>query len=280
MVYLMVKILNLRIIKRILLLVVFSFCGLFLLTAQQEEKTVEFKIKEGIHSVNIDPLDNIYLFTDSFQLKKYNKDFELLYRYSDNKLTAETKIITDNSFKTILYNPDFGWIKVLDRRFGSVAEFQIFQLNVLNVSGVGAAADNQSIWLFDNMQQNLIKLDQQFKISLQRNNLHIELGQWINPTVIQEKGGWIYLYDAEKGVFVFDNLGAFYKRIPLKNATSFQVKKGDVFFQSDSIFHKYNMQTIDTEAMKTMNGNVQYLIGSNYLFVYNNDTRTLFKQQF
>lgn len=188
------------------------------------------KIAEQVYCVAIDPLHQIYYINAQKQLVKLSSLQEKEYVYSDLMIDDQTQIITQNPFKIILFKKDIGDIIVLDNRLNVTVKTNLFDLGYFSVSGLTFSIDNQYIWIFDVERQQLVKLDQQYKPVYHSNNLTQVLSQKIQPHQLLVFENSIYLLDQNSGIYLFDNVGNYSKKIPILHAEKMWVIANKIYF--------------------------------------------------
>ncbi len=194
------------------------------LLAQTDTLTIQQKVQQ----VSVDPFSNIYLLTDNFEFQKYNSKGVLEYKYSDLQLSELSKIASDHTFKSMIYYPEYGFIRVFGNRLQQLAEINLNNLGYGEVTAVAPSIGFQSFWVFDATDQKLVRINQNGMVELESELQNI-LDEPFFPDIIKEREGWVYAYDDEKGLYIFDNTGIFSKIIPITDANSFSVLDGKIF---------------------------------------------------
>lgn len=187
-------------------------------------------ISEDVLSTAIDPLQQIYYINKNRQVVKLSSTQNKEYSYSNLMIDDHTSIHVQNAFKVALYKMNVGDFLMLDNRLNLTAKTNFFDLGYFAVSATSVSTDNKYVWLFDEDLQRLVKLDQKFKEIYRSNNLTQSLNQSIHPEQIIEKKNKLYLLDKEKGVYIFDNVGNYIKRYPIKNADKIWLIADQLYF--------------------------------------------------
>jgi hypothetical protein len=185
-------------------------------------------LQQDVQQVSIDPLSNIYLITKDFEFRKYNNKGILEYQYSDLQLTEMSKISSNHAFKSMIFYPEYGFIRVFGNRLQLLAELNLNNFNFGEITAVAPSIGYQSFWIFDATGQRLIKINQNGQIEKVSELLNI-VDRPFFPTLMQEYEGWIYAYDAQQGLFIFDNSGIYSTFIPVPEANSFSVLNENIF---------------------------------------------------
>ena len=108
--------------------------------------------------------------------------------------------------------------------------------------------DNQ-IWLFDPIDQALVKVNDLVEEQFRSNRLaDLNLGM-INPVSIREKGNRVIMSDPEIGLLVFDNFGQFIKLIPETGVVHFQIFGEYLFFTQNGRYFQYHIKRYEKEEL-------------------------------
>lgn len=217
---------------------------LFLATCQQlmanPSKDKGLLLSDQVWTMSVDPLQQIYFINGKRQLVKLSSILEKELVYSDLMIDDQTQIITQNPFKILLYKKDVGDVIALDNRLNVTVKTNFFDLGYFSVSGMTFSVDHQSIWIFDVDRQQLVKLDQQYKVQYQSHPLSQIIAQKIQPQQILAFENFIYLLDQQSGVYIFDNVGNFSKKLPIQNAEKIWIISNQIYFYRQGAIWKYD----------------------------------------
>jgi hypothetical protein len=100
-----------------------------------------------------------------------------------------------------------------------------------------------------------------------------------SPTIIEDKDGFVYLYDPKKGIYIFDYYGTFKNRIPFLNWKDIAVIGKYLYGFDDYYIYKYKFGSAKLEyfplpqAMKNytslkISGNKIYFLKDDKLNIY------------
>lgn len=162
-----------------------------------------------------DGLGNIFALTQKGQLKKFNAAFDSMGVFNDVRRYGRLHSISfGNALRTLLYFKEFRTVLILDRFMQVVNKIDLRKSNLFQASLATLGYDN-TIWIFDEQESRIKKLDEEGKLILETADLRIILNEAIKPESLFDFGGNLYLYDPVKGLFIFDYYGGFNKRISL-----------------------------------------------------------------
>ncbi|MCO5247489.1 MAG: hypothetical protein M9887_00850 [Chitinophagales bacterium] len=221
-------------------IVVILVCILQFYAVSGQDLNDKTLVDKNVVTASIDPLGQIFYINQSKQLIKLSKLQESPYIYSDLTINRNSRLITDNTFKTILYKKDIGDFLLLDNRLKLLSKSNFYDLGFFAVDALAISNDQKNIWIFDSQRQQLIQLNQQYDISYQSNNFTQYLSQQLQAVQITEEKQHVYLLDKIHGLYVFDNTAVFVKRLPIENADRFWLINNQIYFYRENTLWKYD----------------------------------------
>ena len=253
----------------LLLILVLPGCG----TGQQvslSEGQKDYTIKENVKDLHVDNLENIYILTAQNKVVKYTEDFKRQFDYSNNQIGEIESIDATNPQKILCFIKDFNRILVLDNTLAEINTIDLSTSEYLDVSTVARSNDNQ-IWLFDPINQHLVKVNDLVEKQVESNRLtDLNLGM-INPVHMIEKENIVALSDPEIGVLIFDNFAQFIRIIPEKGIVDFQIFGKYLFFIQDGIYYQYHIDRYEkTEIQNMLNGFPRFFISKGKTYYVDN----------
>jgi hypothetical protein len=187
----------------------------------------------------VDNLGNIFVLTPDNQLKKYNAAGDSLGVFNDVRRYGKIAYIdVTNPLKILLFYEEFGTIVMLDRFLNNINSLDLRQLGFYQVTCIGLAYDN-NIWVYDALAGKLNKISSDGTQINQTNDIRQYMDSVPNPVLLTDQGGLVYLFDPQKGAFVFDHYGGYSKFIPLKNWRHFEVINKTMLGWNGREFLKY-----------------------------------------
>lgn len=164
-----------------------------------------------------DPFGNIYLAFATGQITKLNEKgdstgiFNLARKYG-----IPGSIDVSYPLKLLFYYPPYTTLVVTDRFFNLLNTIDLRRVNLFQVKALAPAYDGQ-YWIYDEQEARLVKMNDQGVITLQTTGFRQLFDEVPVPVSITDDNGLVYLYDPEKGVYVFDYYGTLKTHIPLLN---------------------------------------------------------------
>lgn len=165
------------------------------------------KIKGDIVAFAADNFDNLYLLNSSDQLKKLNEKGDSVAVFNNiRKYGKVAQIDVSNPLRVLLYYKDFSSVVVLDRLLNIRSTIDLRKQGIFQTQAVCLSYDN-GIWLYDEFEHKLKKLDEEGKLLFASTDFRQLFDEAFSFTVINDQDGYLYLYDKNKGVYVFDYYG-------------------------------------------------------------------------
>ncbi len=265
-------------VKAILLLFCCSF--IFEAMAQNGSAFTFIKIIKGNYTnFTVDNLDNIYLLTTSNQLKKLNGNGDSAGVFNDVKRYGNiSSIDVTNPLKVLLYYKIFATVVVLDRFLNIRNTINFRKKNIFSVQSITTSYDN-NIWLFDEQDYKLKKIDEEGRQLQETTDFRMLFDSVPSPSQLTDKENFVYLYDAEKGFYIFDYYGSYKNRLPFLNWNNVAVSAKNIYGFSNNKLFSYELNSFtlieyqlpsffgDYTAIKAINGKI-YLLKDNGIYIY------------
>jgi hypothetical protein len=234
-----------------------------------------------IKDFTTDNLGNIYLLNESNQIKKLDEKGDSVAIYNDVKKYGKIySIDVTNPLKVLVYYKDFSTIVILDRLLSVRSTIDLRRQNILQVSAIASSYDN-NIWLFDEMDSKLKKIDDNGNVLLESNDFRQIFDSVPTPVKMYDRDGQLYLYDPKKGLLVFDYYGAKKNDFQILHLSDLQViDKNTITARDSSFIYVYKPATLQLITFKAFanqstfqkinfNGNLIYcLTEDNELAIY------------
>ena len=207
--------------KLILSIVCFLFANFCL---AQGAVFTEVKTVEGDYTdFTIDNLGNYYLLSKNNQLKKLNANGDSMGVFNDVRRYGKLySIDATNPLKILLYYKSFATVVVLDRFLNNVNTIDLRKQNIFQAKAIAQSYDN-NIWVYDEQVSKLKKIAEDGKLLTETVDFRIIFDEVPNPTHIFDQDAFVYLYDPEKGIYVFDIYGSFKNKITYKGLTDLAI---------------------------------------------------------
>jgi len=237
------------------------------------------KIKGKFSYLNVDNLDNIYVITQTNQLKKINANGDSLAIFNDVKRFGNPSYIdVSNPLKVLLYYNKFSTTVVLDRFFNVRNTINFRKQNIFLATGIAASYDN-NIWIFDEQNYILKKVDENGKTLVETADWRTFFDTVPSPIKIMDRNSFVYLYDTAKGFYIFDYYGAFKTKLSFLHWQFVEISGDYLYGFNQHKLYSYNIVTTeqkeyalpsfikDYQFIEVMNGKL-YLLKENGVEIY------------
>lgn len=221
-------------------------------TFAQNDSSFRF-IKEipfPVASFSVDNIGALYLVTLGNQLKKYNEKGDSVGVFNEiTKYGKLSYVDAENPWKTILFYQGFSTIVLLDKYLNVVTSINLRKQNIFRVRAVTSSYDN-NIWLFDEQDNKLKKIDDNGNLLSETVDFRLLFDSAPDPVKIIDRDGFVYLYDPEKGVYIFDYYGSFKTKVTFLNWTDMEVFGKNIYGYDKENIYKYTPPLPDVITYK------------------------------
>lgn len=162
-----------------------------------------------------DGLDNVLVVTKSGQLIKYNASLDSIATYNVLKQLGRVHSIASfNALRTGVFFNQFKTILLLDRFLKEINRIDLRKAQLYQVNAVAQSFDNKW-WVFDEQEAKLKKIGEDGRVDLETADMRVLVGESISPRLLFDQQRNVYAYDDAKGIYIFDEMGAFKKKLAL-----------------------------------------------------------------
>ena len=229
--------------------------------------------------MNVDVLDNIYLITNGNQLKKLNSNGDSIAVFNDVKKFGNPSLVdVNNPLKILVYYKPYATVVVLDRLLTQRNLINFRKQAIFSVKAIATSYDN-NIWLFDEQDFKLKKIDEEGKVLMESTDMRQLLDTVPSPQQIIDSENFVYLYDEDKGFYIFDYYGALKNNLPFRNWTNIAISGNKLMGFTENRLNSYELKSLnlktyplpqsfsDHDAIKAVNGKV-YVLNKKGLDIY------------
>jgi hypothetical protein len=210
--------------------------------AQPEAKPL---LSGAFRLFSVDETGHLYVVTQDGRLKKFSSQGDSMGVFNDvRKYGRLTMLHTGNPLRTLLFYRDFRTVVVLDRFLQPIQVLDFRKNNLFQVRAVAPSYDNH-IWVFDEQESKLKKIGESGKILMETADLRIALDAAPIPVQLIDQNGFVYLYDEENGLFIFDYYGAFKGRIALLGWQNIQISGSTILGTKEGKLLQYTQGTLE-----------------------------------
>lgn len=195
------------------------------------------KIEYPISSFTVDNLGELYVINIDNQLKKYDEQGDSVGVF--NQVTTYGKLSyveAQNPWKAILFYKNYSTIVLLDKYLNVISSINLRKQNIFQVNALTTSYDN-NIWLYDEQENKLKKIDNSGNKLFETVDFRLLFDSVPSPQKIIDNDGFVYLYDPEKGVYIFDYYGSFKSRLPFLHWTDITVIDKQIYgFDKENLY--------------------------------------------
>ena len=224
-----------------------------------------------------DNIQNTYVYSGS-ALKKYDIHGTMLYQYDDRSYGSISYVDVNDPMKVMVFYKDFPEIAFLDNTL-SLNGSPISPADMgFSLSTLACISHDNGAWLYDAQGLQLVRFDINLNITEKTGNLVQTLGMKLNPNYLTEYNDYVYLNDTAQGILVFDQYGTYFKTIPIKGLTSFEVRGDNLLYNKGNHVHLFHLKTImEEDNLAPDNLATLVRIEKNTLFEQCGDTLRVYK---
>lgn len=237
------------------------------------------KLNFPISSFAVDNIGELYLITPGNQLKKYNEKGDSVGVFNEvTQYGKLTYVDAQNPWKTILFYENFSTIVLLDKYLNIVTAIDLRKQNIFGVKAVTTSYDN-NIWLYDGQDNKLKKMDDNGNILSETVDFRLLFDSAPDPERIIDYNGFVYLYDPQKGIYIFDYYGSFKGKLTFLHWTDMEVIGKSIYGFDKENLYKYTPPIPDFTTYKLppelqnnsfikLRNHKMYVLKNNQLTVY------------
>lgn len=238
-------------IRRLIFLSLACCAFVSVASAQTGGDSLTFKLQRSIAvkalNFEVDNLGNIY-FINQNQLLKIDQALDTIFTYSSLRYGSPTSIDVSNPLKLLVFYKNYGIIQLLDRQLALKYSIDLHQLNIFFPAAIALAADG-NIWLFDEQDGKLKKLDINGKVLQQSVDMRQLAPALPHPDRIIENNNLVYMNDPAQGIFVFDNYATFRNQLLFTGIQSLSIFGNQLVYWQDTQLFAYNMRSFSTQSV-------------------------------
>lgn len=236
-----------RTLSILILLLIYS-CGSTRLVEQNIELSDTRDINAYVTNAFLDNLDQIHIIDNRGTLTRYSQDLKPLYKYADNTLGSIQHVDVNNPLKTLVFHRDYGIVSYLDNTLALLRKADLQDWGFYDISTIASSNDGL-IWLYDPTRNQILKVDDEGQVILSTNNLNDYNLEDLEPIKIVERDNKIFVYDAQFGIIIFDNLGQYLKVLPIKGISTFQTDGRNLYIYKEGKIIVYTIRLLEESKL-------------------------------
>ncbi|MEN0050540.1 MAG: hypothetical protein AAF806_25980 [Bacteroidota bacterium] len=193
-------------------------------------------------TIHLDQLHQLYLIKTDNTLLKFDAKGEQQFEYSNSLLGDISWVDVTDPLNIAIYYANYQSVVLLDRNLTELQVISLFELGFGQVSAIGIS-NNQNIWLYDENDFKLKRIDRQGKVVFESGDLSMNIGRSIQPVQLLERDNKIFANDPEQGIFVFDLFGQYLYHLNIQHLSSFQILDKHLIYFENHQLKSWNLQS-------------------------------------
>ena len=222
-----------------------------------------------------DAIENYYVASQN-SICKTSSQNNSKFIYSLKRSGTITSIDAGDPMRVLVFYKDLSLITFLDNFMAEASSISLMDFGLDQAETVCKALNN-GIWVYDIKQDKLVKISAALNIDVEILNIQRIIGENFNPTQMIERNNGLYLNDPAKGIFVFDNYGAYLRKIPEPNIRKFNVLDGILSFRRNNDIFSLNTETLELSKIYSDSTMTDFSITEKKLFILNADSLHIYK---
>lgn len=193
--------------------------------------------------------NQLYLVTKNSLIIKTNLKGDTLFTFED-KAQEITALDVTNPMRILALSSSFNTLTFLDQTLSPISER--IALDVLNIPFVSAFAfsrDN-NFWVFNEIEQTLVKIDQNTRIKSVSQKIYLLINENIQPVQILERNNRVYVMDKSVGLLEFDFMGTFKFHYKIVKGDEFDIVGNKVIYRNDDALFTFDMVLLEHQKIK------------------------------
>lgn len=221
---------------------------------RQMQDTLSFTLERSIPGdftyMSTDILGNLYLISSGNRLMKRNANGDSVAVFNEvRKYGNPSDIDVSNPMKVIVYYRNFSTAVILDRFLSVRNTIDLRRVQIFNARTVANSYDN-NLWVFDEQEFKLKKIDDEGRLMQESADLRLVLDSVPAVTQILDQDNQVYLYDRDKGFFIFDYYGGWKNRLPLLQWEHIAISGKTLYGFSGRKMYSYALGTLDLQSFE------------------------------
>ena len=205
----------------------------------------------GVGAASLDRRGTLYLTDRDHNLRQLARDGQPLNTYSPTQPGHVALVEAWNQNSVLVFYDDRQQVLLLDRFLAPISEVRLADYIDGTVRTVTLAPDNL-LWLLDESALTLREFDPQALRVVQSTPLDLIIGRSRSDfRFLRHYQNNVYLVDYVSGVFVFDNLGNFRKKLPFPGLDYVTFRGDELVYLAGGVLHFFHLYDL-TERIQPL----------------------------
>jgi len=208
---------------------------------QHLESITEVDLPGIIEHVSTDNSGNLFLATEDGLIFKYTSAGDSLLAFSPRKKSSIDLLEAGTGLKIFVFYRDFQEFIFLDR-FLISSPYYSFNPDYVGFASLVTIGSDNDLWLLDqvdfslkkyNVNTNVLEIASPLDLLMDPNNYQ--------ALFMKEYQNLVFISDINSGLYVFDNLGNYKKKIPVTGFSNFNFINDHLYYIRDGFLHMVNL---------------------------------------
>ncbi|MDX5419530.1 MAG: hypothetical protein LPK09_09970 [Hymenobacteraceae bacterium] len=253
--------------------------------AQQPDSTVPLTFSHSLAissptAISVDRNGSVYLLDQKRNLFMIDSLGNPVNTFSPPSRGRITAVEAWNPMKVFLFYEDRQEFMMLDRFMRPIANTRLTDLGFMGNVRAATLTSDDSFWLFNESDFTLSKIDLRYQKPIIETPLDLILDKArFDVRFMREYQNMVYLLDYNGGIYVFDNLGNYKKKLPFTGLSYIGFKGNELYFVKDNQLHFFNLYQLQDRVVP-LPANKSYLsalVGSNLLYLFSKDSVDVYR---
>jgi hypothetical protein len=239
------------------------------ITAQELKLVNEWTVNDVVDATS-DFSGNLYLSNEHGVISKYDKNGALQISYSGPLKSSICSIDASHTSKIFGFYRDQQSYLILDRFLNPLNEADLDPSFAGYATETAYSADN-NLWLFDQSDLSIKKVNLVSNIVITSNAIPLVIAEeeW-DLLQIEEYQNRLYLYNSNKDIYLFDNLGNYIRKLEVSSDSKVCFKGNQlVFIQDTRILTQniYNNEITEIGTLDSTNNILKIISANNFIYL-------------
>lgn len=195
------------------------------------------------HILQVDELGNAYVVRNDNTFIKFNEAGDSLLNFMSVSNGNISYVDVTNPLRILLYYPGFAQLLLLDRMLSPKNELNLRKLNLLNSNVIALSADG-NLWVYDQFNATLNKLDMELNYMIRGNDLRQQLSESPRAAYLVERDRKVYMADTAQGILIFDQYGSYLNTLSIFGVKQLQIVGSQIIYRRGNTLFAYDLKNV------------------------------------
>ncbi len=237
---------------------------------------------KGNALLSIDRFDRVYLSDTRQNIIQLDTLGKVVNTFSPPVQGRVAMLEAWSPAKILVFYDDRQRVQLLDRFLTPLGMADLREFTDGTIRAATLAADDR-LWLFDETTFRLLKIDTRVNRAVFENPLELLLDRRQHDiTFLREYQSKLYMVDRLSGIYVFDNMGNYQKKLPYPNLTYVGFVGDELYYLSNNQLqfqHLYTFQTRTLPLPEQTQPYRQVLVGDKFIYLLTSDSLFAYRRK-